>query len=90
MIGLDTNVLVHYFADDEPKQARVVDSLLAAPNSIVERRAPARRALQAFAAAAGAGFNDCLIGQINAEAGCRQTLTFDRRAAKISGFDLLN
>ena len=132
MIGLDTNVLVRYFTEDEPKQARlaralietrltrdapghvnvvtlaevvwvlqrlyaaardeiarVVDSLLAAPNVVIERKAAVRRALQAYAAAPAAGFRDCLIAQLNAETGCETTLTFGKRAAKIAGFDLL-
>jgi predicted nucleic-acid-binding protein len=132
VIGLDTNVLVRYFAQDEPKQAvatrrlfqtrltreepghvnvltlaetcwvlrrlyaagraelvQVVENLLAAPNIVVERRALVRKALQAFDASAAAGFSDCLIAQLNAEAGCARTLTFDRGAAKLAGFELL-
>ena len=131
MIGLDTNVLVRYFAQDEPKQAaaarrlfqdrltreapghvnvvtlaqtcwvlkrlygvgrdelvHVVENLLAAPNIVVERRAQVRKALQAFAASAS-GFSDCLIAQLNADAGCTNTLTFDRGAAKLAGFERL-
>ncbi len=132
MIGLDTNVLVRFFAQDEPKQAasarrlfqsrltreapghvnlvtlaetccvlrrlyaagrseivQVVENLLAAPNIVVERRALVRKALQAFDASAAAGFSDCLIAQMNGEAGCQRTMTFDRGAAKIAGFELL-
>lgn len=133
MTGLDTNVLVRYFTDDEPRQAkaaralietrltreapghvnvvtlaetawvlqrlygagrdeiaRVVDSLLTAASLVIERKAVVRRALQAYAAAATAGFTDCLIAQLNAEAGCETTLTFDKRAAKGAGFVLLS
>lgn len=132
MIGLDTNVLVRYFTDDEPRQAsaarrlievrlsrdapghvnvvtlaetvwvlqrlysagrdeiaRVVDSLLAAGNLVVERKALVRRALQGYAAAPAAGFSDCLIAQLNADAGCEATMTFDKRAAKLAGFAML-
>lgn len=132
MIGLDTNVLVRYFAQDEPRQAtaarrlfqsrltrespghvnvitlaetcwvlrrlyaagpeeliQVVENLLAAPNIVVERRALVRKALQVFASAPSAGFSDCLIAQLNADAGCAQTLTFDRGAARLAGFELL-
>ena len=131
MIGLDTNVLVRYFAQDEPKQSaaarsllqgrltrerpghvnvvtlaetcwvlkrlysagrnelvEVVEHLLAAPNIAVERRAMVRKALQAYGGSA-AGFSDCLIAQMNADAGCINTLTFDRGAAKLSSFELL-
>lgn len=132
MIGLDTNVLVRYFAQDEPKQAaaarrlfqtrltreapghvnvvtlaetcwvlkrlyaagrselvQVIENLLAAPNIVVERRALVRKALQAFDASPNAGFSDCLIVQMNGDAGCQRTLTFDRGAAELAGFELL-
>lgn len=52
-------------------------------------KALVRRALQAYAAAPATGFSDCMIAQLNAEAGCETTLTFDKRAAKGAGFDLL-
>ena len=117
MIGLDTNVLVRYFSQDDPSQSRkalalfknrltrespghvnvvtlvetvwvlrrlyradraevayVIGSLLAAPNVVVERKPLVRKSLQA---------------QLNTEAGCAVTLTFDRAAAKQHGFELL-
>ena len=131
MIGLDTNVLVRYFAQDEPRQAaaarrliqagltrelpghvnvvtlaetywvlkrlyaagrdelvQVIENLLAAPNIVVERRALVRKALQNYGASV-AGFSDRLIAQLNLDAGCASTLTFDRSAAKLAGFELL-
>jgi len=36
-----------------------------------------------------AGFTDCLIGHLNRTADCTHTVTFDRKAAKLSGFQLL-
>ena len=36
-----------------------------------------------------AGFTDCLIGHVNRTAECSHTVTFDRKAAKLAGFDLL-
>jgi predicted nucleic-acid-binding protein len=36
-----------------------------------------------------AGFADCLLGRTNASAGCERTVTFDRKAARVPGFDLL-
>ncbi len=131
MIGLDTNVLVRYFAQDDAKQGaaaraliqqrltrdepghvnvvtlaetcwvlkrlyeagrdelvQVIENLLAAPNIVVERRAEVRKAVQTYGASS-AGFNDCLIAQLNLGAGCSNTLTFDRGAAKQAGFALL-
>ena len=132
MIGLDTNVLVRYFTQDEPKSAaksrqlvqtrltrespghvnvvtlaetawvlkrlysagredvvHVIESLLVAPNIVVERKALVRKALQVYATTI-CGFSDCLIAQLNLDAGCTTTMTFDRRAAKHAGFDLLS
>ncbi len=36
-----------------------------------------------------AGFSDCLIGHLNRTAECTHTITFDRKAAKLAGFELL-
>lgn len=36
-----------------------------------------------------AEFADCLIGRINLLAGCSHTVTFDRKAAKLTAFKLL-
>jgi predicted nucleic-acid-binding protein len=36
-----------------------------------------------------AEFADCLIGKLNKVAGCSHTVTFDRKAAKLTDFQLL-
>lgn len=36
-----------------------------------------------------ADFADCLLVRVNSAAGCSHTVTFDRRAAKLEGFQLL-
>jgi predicted nucleic-acid-binding protein len=36
-----------------------------------------------------AGFTDCLLARTNVAAGCDHTVTFDRKAAKLTGFKLL-
>lgn len=36
-----------------------------------------------------AEFADCLIGRLNLLAGCTHTVTFDRNAARLTGFELL-
>jgi predicted nucleic-acid-binding protein len=132
MIGLDTNVLVRYFTEDDPTQARraarlienqltsdapgyvscivlvelvwvllrsyrappatvveIIEGLLASPHIVVEHKSVARRALQAYRDGGG-DFADILIAQLNLDAGCESTFTFDRAAAKLSGFRLLN
>jgi predicted nucleic-acid-binding protein len=36
-----------------------------------------------------AGVTDCLLARTNAATGCDHTITFDRKAAKLQGFNLL-
>lgn len=36
-----------------------------------------------------ADFADCLLVRMNAAAGCDHTVTFDRKAARLAGFELL-
>lgn len=131
MIGLDTNVLVRYLAQDDPAQSRTATELIehrlseAEPGfvSIVAMAEVAwvlerayRLAAQEIAAAIegilqsevlvveneqevftamvalkeGRGsFADALIGALGVKAGCSWTVTFDRRAGRLGGFELL-
>ena len=131
MIGLDTNVLVRYLAQDDPAQSRTATELIehrlseAEPGflSIVAMAEFAwvlerayRLAAQEIAAAIegilqsevlvveneqevftamvalkeGRGsFADALIGALGVKAGCSWTVTFDRRAGRLDGFELL-
>jgi predicted nucleic-acid-binding protein len=131
MIGLDTNVLVRYLAQDDPIQSPKASELIerrlteADPGfvSIVamaetvwvlerayglanqEIAAAVERVLQAEALAVeseqevftamialkeGRGsFADALVGALGVKAGCSRTLTFDRRASRLAGFELL-
>jgi predicted nucleic-acid-binding protein len=132
VIGLDTIVLVRYFAQDDARQSaaarklidetlnrespgfvnlvtlaetvwvlrrnfaarreelvEVVGGLLSSPNLQVERRAIVRRAVEAYGAS-GSDFADCLIRQLDDDAGCARTLTFDRKAVRLPGVELLS
>ena len=130
MIGLDTNILVRYLAQDDsvqsPRATEIVEGRLteAGPGfvSVVtmaetawvldrvyrlsahEIAAAIERILQidaliveneqeVFAAMIalreGRGsFPDALIAALGASAGCDRTLTFDRKALRIPGFEL--
>lgn len=71
-----------------PDQAVEVLVRVADVAEVVVQDAPlVRRALQQ--AGAGADFADSLIHQAGLGAGCSSTVTFDRRAAKTAGMDLL-
>jgi predicted nucleic-acid-binding protein len=128
VVGLDTNVILRYLLQDDPKQTRqanqIVDQELSEQNpgfislaTVLEivwvlrsllGRNPSQIAShlenlltadslevqneqQVFDAAvalrSGTGeFEDALIGALNAWAGCSHTLTFDRKAARLSHF----
>jgi len=130
MIGLDTNILVRYLAQDDPIQSPlatdIIEFRLTEENpgfiSIVamvetvwvldraygladdEIAAALERMLQAdtlvveneqevFTATIalkkrGGSFADALIGALGARAGCSRTLTFDKTALKLPGFEL--
>lgn len=131
MIGLDTNVLVRYLAQDDPiqspKATEIIERRLTAENPgfvslvamvetawVLDRAygladhdiaAAIERTLQAemlvveneqdvftamIALKEGRGsFADALIGAAAARAGCVRTLTFDRKAARLPGIELL-
>ncbi|NUT62667.1 type II toxin-antitoxin system VapC family toxin [Herbaspirillum sp. C9C3] len=131
MIGLDTNVLARYFAQDHPQQSArataliesldaqhpgflcqialaelvwvlqsaykvrkpqlvcIIERLLMAPEIVVENTESTLQALHRFAEST-AGFADCLIERCGHQAGCSDTLTFDRKAARTAGMRLLN
>lgn len=130
MIGLDTNVLVRYIMQDDPRQSskatvlvesldadtpgfvgvvslielywvltscyaltneevgRALGLLLRTRNLVVERADQVLRALRTFETGK-ADFADCLIERTAASAGCLQTMTFDRNAAKHAGMTLI-
>ncbi len=130
MIGLDTNILVRYLAQDDPIQSplatEIIEFRLSQENrgfiSIVamvetvwvmdraygladdEIAAALERILQAdtlvveneqqvFAAMialkeGGGSFADALIGALGVKAGCSRTLTFDKTALRLPGFEL--
>lgn len=130
MIGLDTNVLLRIFVeDDPPSQHRRAVSLMrdiaperALVNAVVLVEAtwtlarrmkrtraqvsafvadlldaevfeiacaePARRALAAYAEGK-ADYADYLIAELNGEAGCRTTFTFEKDAALHPSYSIL-
>ena len=131
MIGLDTNVIVRYLAQDDARQSAaatrfieralspenpgfitgitlcevawvlaecygadrarirsVLEGLLSSKQLMVDEADLAWKALRAWDTSS-ADFSDALIGQIVAARGGDKTVTFDRAAAKLQGFELL-
>jgi len=128
VIGLDTDVLVRYLAQDDPEQAAaattLVESLSAADPgfvslvTVVELSWVLRRAYgvdadrsdeligalldagelrmdrpsvvrAALASHGRADLADAVIAELGRAAGCEQTVTFDRRAARDAGMTLV-
>ncbi len=130
MIGLDTNILVRYLAQDDPVQSAlatdimqfrlsernpgfisvvamvetvwvldraygladqeivaVLERLLQADSLVIENQQEVFTAAMALKEGVGS-FADALIIALGARAGCSHTLTFDRSALKMPGFEL--
>lgn len=130
MIGIDTNILVRYFTQDDIEQAAIVEQLIdthaISPNSIfinnivmceliwvLERgykypREEIGKLIKQMLSTEEFSFEnqellwlalnqynqnnldfaDALIGEINKELGCIETLTFDKGALKANNFKL--
>lgn len=131
MVGIDTNVLVRYLAQDDPKQSALatrfiegsltaeypgfvstitlceiawvlaesygaerkriratVEGLLTTKQLVVERAELVWKALRACEGVP-ADFSDALIGQLAIAHGAEKTMTFDRTAVRLPGFELL-
>ena len=73
------------------KKDRVVeifDTLLASRELVVENMETVREALQLYRFR-NTDFSDCLIAASAKAAGCSRTVTFDHRAARDAGMDLI-
>ncbi len=68
--------------------ASVVEKLLRADALVVEDAEDAWLALRAYRGTA-ADLADCLMAAVNRRLGCEATATFDRKAAKMTEFELL-
>ena len=66
----------------------VVRALAESETIVIQDRERVRRAI-ALAERYGCGLIDALIGTINADDGCDHTLSFDRGALNVAGFQLL-
>jgi predicted nucleic-acid-binding protein len=128
VIGLDTNILVRYLAQDDPVQspkatelierrltgddrgvvamvetvwvldraygladdeiAAAVERTLQADVLVVENEQEVFSAMIALREGRGS-FADALIGALGARAGCSRTLSFDRKASRLPGFELV-
>jgi len=75
------------FDSKYPAIVQALAALLSASQLSIEHPDDARAALREYQD--GADFADSLIAAANSRAGCEYTATFDRRAARRSGFRLI-
>ena len=66
----------------------VIRKLLDSPEIVVEKSNAVEEALEAYSGT-NVGFSDCLIGRLNIHNSVAKTFTFDARAARLDGFELL-
>ena len=69
--------------------ARTVTALLASPRLVVQERDAVQAAID-LAEPYGCTLADALLVVLGTRAGCRDTLTFDRRAARLPGVHLID
>lgn len=81
-------VLERKYKTPKKQIADAMEALLQRADLQIQHIAATRQALEYYRK--GHGFADTLIGLINKEAGADYTLTFDKAAAKLPGFKLLN
>lgn len=67
--------------------ALALEKLLQADTLVIQNEQEAFTAMIALKAGAGS-FSDALIGALGEWAGCDATLTFDRKATRLTGFEL--
>ncbi len=67
---------------------KIAEGLLKTKQFKIQNAELVWRALRAFDANS-VDFSDALVGQTNSHNGCTQTVTFDRKAARLPEFDLL-
>jgi predicted nucleic-acid-binding protein len=66
----------------------VIDQLLRTRQLQIGHRDSVREALEAYRRS-DADFADCLLGALNEAAGCEETVTFDRNAGELDGWNRL-
>ena len=80
--------LRRFYLYDRSQIVAAIGSLLNVAELEIESAAEVRSAVADFATSSG-GFVDCLVARTNIATGCEYTVTFDRKAAKLKGFELL-
>lgn len=83
-----TWVLQRCYGVTKPQLKEIIKGLLTTKQLLIENVEVAWKALRAFDANS-ADFCDALIGQENVYDGCEHTVTFDKKASSLPGFNFL-
>ncbi|VAX05981.1 hypothetical protein MNBD_GAMMA26-652 [hydrothermal vent metagenome] len=81
-------VLKRCYGVTKPELVNILEGLLTTKQLLVENIEVAWKALRAFEAGNG-DFSDALIAYLNQQLGCEDTVTFDKRAAKLEPMKLI-
>lgn len=81
-------VMLYCFELQRSQLVEALEAILRTKELVVERAEIVWKALRLFSSSS-ADFADCLIERSAASAGCQQTMTFDRAAAKHCGMTLV-
>jgi predicted nucleic-acid-binding protein len=81
-------VLQRCYGVASPQVGEIIEGLLTTKQLYTENAELIWKALRTFNANK-AEFCDALLGQINIHNGCERTVTFDKKAASLPGFDRL-
>lgn len=81
-------VLQYSYESDKQEISAVLERLLRSAELVVEKAEIVEQALRAYRVSR-ADFADCLIERCAHSAGCKHTLTFDKRAASLTGMHLV-
>lgn len=80
-------VLQSFYEFTDKEIAAAIEGILAVPTFAVQNEGEVFAAIMALRMGLGS-FDDALIGALSGWAGCSETLTFDRKAARLKGFTL--
>lgn len=82
-------VLQRSYGITKPQLLTIIEGLITTKQFLVENVEAAWKALRAFNDN-NADFCDALIAQVNIYSGCVHTVTFDKKAGSLPGFELLS
>jgi len=79
-------VLGSFYKKSNEEVARIVRRLLQIETLVIQHEQEVFAAVVALSSGLGS-FDDALIGALSGSAGCASTLTFDKKALRLGGFE---